>query len=93
MKNQTDNYYISRKTKLLKNFDKTASLIRDFVVLSYGPDFADTLYREARQKYEELIPQIPHIESAAGVALNTFLLITAQELTVYKVMKKYGKTA
>ena len=85
MKNQSDNYYISRKTKLLNNFDKTVSLIRDFVVSSYGSDFADTLYREVRQEYEDLIPQIPHIESAAGVALNTFLLITAQELTVLRL--------
>ncbi len=29
-------YYIYRKEKLLKDFDKTANLIRDFVVSSYG---------------------------------------------------------
>ena len=93
MKNQANNYYIYRKAKLLKNFDKTACLIKGFVVSSYGLDFADTLYREVREEYEELIPQIPRIKSIAGAVLNTFLLITAQELTVYKVMKKYGKTA
>jgi hypothetical protein len=86
-------YYISRKEKLLKDFDKTANLIRDYVVSSYGSDFADTLYREVRQEYEELIPQIPHVEGFRGGSLNKFLLITAQELAVYKVMKKQGKTA
>ncbi len=92
MKNQPANY-ISRKSKLLKSFDKTASLVRDSVVSSYGSDFADTLYREVRQEYEELIPQIPRVKGIRGGLLNTFLVITAQELAVYKVMKKYDKTA
>jgi len=93
MENQANNYYISRKAKLLKNFDKTASLLRDSVVSSYGLDFADTLYREVRQEYEELIPQIPHIEGIRGSILNSFLRITAQELAVYRAMKKHDKTA
>jgi len=88
-----DNYYTSRKPKLLKDFDKTANLVRDFVVSSYGSDFADTLYREVRQEYEALIPQIPHIEGGRARPLNTFLIISAQELAVYKAMKKHGKTA
>ncbi len=93
MKNQPNNYYISRKSKLLKSFDKTASLVRDSVISSYGSDFADTLYREVRQEYEALIPRIPRIDGIRGGPLNTFLVISAQELAVYKVMKKYSKTA
>ena len=87
------NYYASRKPKLLKDFDKTASLARGFVVSRYGADFTDTLYRDARQEYETLIPQVPHIEERRGAALNSFLIITAQELALYKAMKKQGKTA
>ena len=60
MKVKEQNYYVSRKLKLLKDFDKTASLVKDSVISSYESDFADTLYREARQEYEALIPQIPH---------------------------------
>ena len=86
MENQANNYYISCKAKLLKNFDKTASLLRDSVVSSYGLDFADTLYREVRQEYEELIPQIPHIEGIRGSLLNLFLRITAQG-SVHRLLK------
>lgn len=89
----TDSYYASRKTKLLKDFDKTAELVRDFVISSYGSDFTDMLYREIRREYAALIPQIPRIKGFRGGPLNTFLVITAQELAVYRVMKKYGKTA
>ena len=86
-------YYASRKPKLLKDFDKTANLARGSVVSSYGPNFADTLYRDTRQEYESLIPQIPHLEGVRGGLLNSFLRITAQELALYKAMKKHGKTA
>jgi hypothetical protein len=78
---------------MLRDFDKTADLVRDFVVSGYGPDFADKIYQEARQQYEVLIPQLPHIEGIRGNMLNSFLRITAQELAVYKAMKKLSKTA
>jgi len=85
-------YYIPKKQKLLKDFDKTAALVRTFVISNHGPDFTDVLYLDTRQEYETLIPQIPHIEGMRGAALNSFLLITAQEVALYKAMKKHGKT-
>jgi len=89
----TKNYYESKIPKMLKEFDKTANLVKDYVVSIYGTDFADNLYRDARQEYEALIPSIPYIEERRGAALNSFLLITAQELALYKAMKKQGKSA
>ena len=90
---ESSSYYAPRKQKMLKGFDKTANIVRKSVVLSYGADFADTLYRDARQEYEALISQIPHIKGLRGAALNSFLLITAQEVALYKAMKKHDKTA
>ena len=78
--------------KLLKDFDKTAVLMRDYILQHYGGEFTDILYRETLQAYEELIPGMPHIEDPRARALNLFLLITAQELAVYRTMKKHGKT-
>jgi hypothetical protein len=86
------NYYASKKLKLLKDFDKTSDLMQGYILQHYGGEFADILYRETRQVYEELIPEIPHIEGPRARALNLFLLITAQELAVYRTMKKHGKT-
>ena len=86
------NYYTSKRMKLLKDFDKTAVLMRDYILQHYGGEFTDILYRETLQAYEELIPGIPHIEDPRARALNLFLLITAQELAVYRTMKKHGKT-
>ena len=82
MKVSKQNYYVSRKPKMLKDFDKTTNLVRNSVVASYGSDFADAIYQETRQEYEALIPQIPYIEGIRGSMLNSFLRITAQELAL-----------
>jgi hypothetical protein len=83
-------HYVSRTQKLLKSFDKTASLVRDSVVERYGSDLAEAIRKEARDEFEKLIPDIPYIKGPP--ALNLFLRITAMEISVYKAMKKLGKT-
>ncbi|MCP4256499.1 MAG: L-2-amino-thiazoline-4-carboxylic acid hydrolase [Planctomycetes bacterium] len=84
-------YYASRKSKLLKDFDRTATLVQDYLVQHNGKEFADTLHKEARLEYEKLIPEVPFIKDMRARALNSFLLVTAQEVAVYKAMKKHGK--
>jgi hypothetical protein len=84
-------YYVSRKIKLLKGFDKTANIIHDYVVSRYGREVADTLINYARQEYEHIIPHIPYIEGMP--ALNSFLRISALELSAFNAMKKHDKSA
>ena len=85
------NYYVHKKTRLLKNFDKTANLIRGYVVLRYGKELADSLFRKTRQNYEQLIPHMPHVDSFP--ALNSFLKIATLELAVFRALKEHGKSA
>ena len=66
-------YYSSRKSQLLKDFDKTANLVRSSIISKYGPDYANTLYRDTRQEYETLIPQIPHIDGRLCI-INAFCI-------------------
>jgi hypothetical protein len=77
---------------LLRDFDKTAELVRPFVVDRFGVDGADALIRGARENFEGIIPQIPRIEGIRARMLNSFLRITAQEVAVYKVVKEQGGT-
>jgi len=86
------NYYASKKSKLLKDFDTTVDLMRDYLVRRYGEELAERLYRETRQEYEKIIPEIPYIQGFRARALNSFLLIVAQELAVYRVMKEHTET-
>jgi hypothetical protein len=85
--------YRSEKNKLLRDFDRTAQLVTRFVAERYDEESADELYRDARQEYATIIPQIPRIEGSRARPLNAFLRITAQEVAVYKAMKKRGKTS
>ena len=84
--------YTSQKDKLLRDFDQTAHLVMGFVAERYDSERAARLYRDARNEYEAIIPQIPYIAGARAKPLNAFLRITAQEVAVYKAMKKDGKT-
>jgi hypothetical protein len=83
-------YYVSRRPKLLRSFDKTADLVKESVASRYGYDLAETIRKEARREFDNIIPHIPHI--VGPPALNQFLRITAMEISVYKAMKEYGKT-
>lgn len=86
-------YYSQRKETLLKDLDRTTGLMEDSLVARYGQEFARTLRIEVRQEYEKLIPEIPFLQGMRARMLNSFLLITAQELATYNAMKKYGKPA
>jgi hypothetical protein len=91
MPSQITGLYSMRKEKLLKDFDSTSALMKASLVARYGKEFTSTLQREGRREYEKLIPEIPYIKGARARSLNSFLLITAQELAAYKAMKKHGK--
>jgi len=82
----------SESNSMLRDFDRTAQLVKGFVAERYGEESADEFYRDARQEYKAIIPQIPRIKGARARLLNSFLRITAQEIAVYKAMKKRGKT-
>ena len=91
MPTQITGYYTSSKEKCLKDFDKTCTLMKDALVTRYTAEFVDTLEKAVRREYETLIPEIPYIKGGRARALNSFLLITAQELAVFKAMEKHGK--
>ena len=91
MSQQIIGHYIGQKEELLKEFNQIVSLMENFMVLRFGKLLAGTLATGVLQEYEKLIPKIPYIQGIRGKPFNAFLLITARELAVYKVMKKLGR--
>lgn len=65
--------------------------MNDWLIAGYGEEFASTLQKDIREEYAKLIPEIPYIKGMRARMLNTFLLITAQEVATYKAMNKHGK--
>jgi hypothetical protein len=86
-------YSAARSRALLRDFDETARLARARLASRYGDEFTEAVAREVRQEYERLIPEIPFIPGVRARSLNAFLRITAQELAVYRVMKRRGKSS
>ncbi len=89
MRNLFGFYYLTRKPKLLKSFDKTVALCKDEGISRYGLARWEQLSQEVRKEYEALIPQLPYVRHPM---LRSFLIIAAQELAVYKVFKRWGKS-
>lgn len=86
-------YYQARSRALLGDFDRTVSLARRGFERRYGAEFTNTLVHDARREFERLIPEIPHISGLRARPLNVFLRATAQELAVYRAMKRNGRSA
>lgn len=76
----------------LRDFDRTAALVRGFLAERFGAQTADSICCDARRQYESIIPQMPTIEGARARMLNSFLRITAQEVAAYRAMKGHGLT-
>lgn len=86
-------YYTRRKDALLRGLDRTAALMKEPLTRRYGAEFSDILLREVRQEFSRLIPEIPYTKGGMRTRMfNSFLVVTAQELAVYRVMKRHSKS-
>jgi len=85
-------YYLSRKSEILTQFDTHAKAWRPFLAASYGDKFAEAVLKDAREQYEALIPEIPYIGGDEN-PMTRHLVRSTTSLVLYKVMKARGKTA
>jgi hypothetical protein len=85
-----ETYFISRKSRLLKDFDNVMKKVGIVLISQYGKEFAETIASEARQEYSQLIPEIPYV--GQNRILVQFITGTAQSLAIYRVLRNHGKT-
>jgi hypothetical protein len=85
-----DDYYTSRKRRLMWGFDWAAGRIRPVGMRRYGAQAADALSTVARREYEALIPQLPYIGGRRNP--DTRLIIAAAMfLALYRALKRHGE--
>jgi len=88
---QLNNYYISKKSELLKGHDKASKSLRKILASHFDDNLANTILMEARQEFESIIPKIPYIGGDEN--FNTKNLIMASScLAIYRVLKAHGKS-
>ena len=92
MNKQTIGYYENHESKLINDLDKICVSMKNDVIHAYGIEFADRLLKDILSEYQKLIHHIPHIRGMRSGFLNRFLIITAQEMAVYKAMRKQNRS-
>jgi len=80
-----ENYYISQKLKLLKNFDKIFDPGKSILVASMDETLADQILKEARIEYEAIIPRIPYIGGEENISTQ-HIVGASQCLAVYRTI-------
>ena len=89
MSNPTN--YISRKPRLLKEFDLCVKYSHHVLVRYVGGENVNALVAETRCEFESLIPQFPFI--GGKQPFTEFIVFTGMLLAVYRINKARGKTA
>jgi hypothetical protein len=85
-------YYVSRKAKLLKAFDKVAAHMRKAAATRHGDEFAGDIVAEARREFDALIPEIPYVGGKTNRLTNDALIPSVACLALYRALKGRGKT-
>ena len=91
-KSKDQEYYISRQSEILALFDDFAQGWKPFILSRHGDDFAETILREARERLEALIPEIPYIGGDEN-SMTRHLIRSVLNLALYQAMKARGNTA
>ena len=86
------NYYISRMSELVEDFEKESKRWWPILAEHYGEKFAENILLDAKYRYEELIHEIPFIGGGEN-HLTSSLIGSVECLAFYQVMKARGKTA
>ncbi len=86
-----NNYYISMKAKLVKDFDWASGWFRPHLIEHFGMSTAEVIRKEAKNEYEALIPEIPYI-GGTKVHMTSDLLESVLLLAYLKALQAHGAT-
>jgi hypothetical protein len=86
------NYYLKRKVQLLDNLDEKIKSWQQILSNRYGDQFTQSLLQAVRERFEELIPEIPYIGGERN-HLTWSLISSVQYLAFFQTMDDFGKPA
>ena len=86
-----NDFYASRKTDILKDYDiTTGEVYKGLLSAYYGDESAKAMVKEIRDIFEELIPGMPYVGGDQNWLTGIFFQATPH-LALYKVLKAHGK--
>jgi len=90
-KQPADNYYMSRKSELLKSHYKGTEALEKILKTHFAEKQTNTILTEARQGFEIIIPKLPYIGGDKNFNTRN-LLMASSCLVIYRVLKNHGKS-
>ena len=84
-------YYVKRKSKLMKDFSKNIGLIRDILKKKLNEAEINEMCNQMKAEYETIIPEIPYIGGTKN-PFSTLLVGGLASLAVFRVLEKEGFT-
>jgi hypothetical protein len=87
-----NDYYASRRKRLLRGFDRLARRLRPKLERRYGGAFAEEVLVDSRRELERIIPRIPYIGGWRN-AFTPVMVVNAWLLALHRAMTARGKSA
>ncbi len=84
-------YYIKRKTKLMKDFSKEIEVARDMLKRKFSEAKINEMYNQMKTEYEKIIPGIPYIGGNKN-PFTSLLVGGISSLVIFRVLEKEGFT-
>jgi hypothetical protein len=81
-------YYISEKSKILKNFDKQLGMFRKILIPKLDTPKANSILLEMKEEYKTLLPEIIALKMQRNFLLREIKNISIA-LALVKVLKRY----
>jgi hypothetical protein len=86
-----DDYYIKKKTKLMKTYDKSLEILGDLLRRKFDDAKIDEMLNQMKAEYEKLIPKIPYIGGQKN-PMTTLLIGGMSDLAIFRILEKEGFT-
>ena len=84
-------YYIKRKAKLMKKFNKLTRVVRKLLTGKLADVKIDKIVKQMNEEFENLIPKIPYIGGAKNIFTVT-LIENISNLAVFRILEREGFT-
>jgi len=84
------NYYNSKKSEFLAQFNEFCERVGVLIEEKYGKNFKEEVMSEIKEEYESIYGELPYIGGEEN-SLTSDLVGAAESLAFYLVLKRHGK--
>ncbi len=84
-------YYIKRKGKLMKNFDRQLAILSKLMRNKFSEAKIDEMVNQMKAEYEKIIPEIPYIGGQKN-PMTLILIVCMSDLAILRILEKEGLT-